>query len=208
MPEITVKDLPEDLRQLAVQTRDALTRGNHDMVIDLAGRILRPYPGCLPVRRLQREAQIKQSPGGASAVQRTKGVVTQLGALLRRKDAGEDRSAIAKADGVIAADPWSRKGWQQLAEATSEGGLPETAVFAWGNLVAMDPEDKTAGLGLVQAQLSLNRYPEALKSVEALLRHHPKDGAALALLRRASIDHTVEKGKWDSDTSFRDKLRE
>jgi len=207
MPETTVKDLPENLRQLAVQSRDALSRGNHGMVIDLAGRILSPYPGCLAIRRLQREAQLKQSPGGASAVQRTKGVVAQLGSLLRRKDTGEDSSAIAKADGVIAADPWSRKGWQQLAEATGEGGLPETAVFAWENLVAMVPADKTAGLGLVKAQLNLNRYPEALKSVESLLRHHPKDGAALALLRRASIDHTVEKGKWDSDASFRDKLR-
>lgn len=208
MPEIAVKDLPEELRLLAVQTRDALARGNHEMVIDLSGRVLRSFPGCLAVRRLQRESQIKRSPGGASAVQRTKGVVAQLGSLFRRKDSGESGSAIAEADGVILADPWSQKGWQQLAVAAGEAGFQETAIFAWENLVAIMPADKMASLGLVKAQLELNRYPEALKSVESLLRHHPKDGEALALLRRASIDQTVEKGKWDSDASFRDKLRE
>jgi tetratricopeptide (TPR) repeat protein len=86
--------------------------------------------------------------------------------------------------------------------------LRETAVFAWEALVKLAPEDRDAGLGLVRAWLDLDRYDEAFTAVEALLRRQPEDGEALALLRRASFDQTVAKGKWDSGGSFREKLRD
>ncbi|MDA7916683.1 tetratricopeptide repeat protein, partial [bacterium] len=123
-----------------------------------------------------------------------------------RKSAAQG-TALQQADTVLAADHWSREGWRKLAAAAAEADLQETAVFAWGAFMKMAPEDRDAGLGLVRALLEVERYAEAVTAVETLLQKHPKDGEALALLRRASIDHTVDKGKWDSDGSFRDKLR-
>ena len=107
---------------------------------------------------------------------------------------------------MLAVDPWSREGWLRLAAAAADANLLETAVFAWENLVSLASQDRNAGLELVRALLKLNRYADAVTAVEVILNHHSGDSEALSLLRRASIDHIVEKGKWDSDGSFRDKL--
>ena len=208
MSEIAVSALPEQFRQMAVKAREAQTRGNHELVIEFTASVLDEFPGCLAVRKLQHEARISRASVGRSAVQKAKGMFAGLRSRMGSRKSAAKGTALQQADAVVAADPWSREGWRQLATAASGADLRETAVFAWEVLVKMAPEDREAGLGLVRALLEIDRYAEAVTAVEALLQRHPKDGEALALLRRASIDHTVAKGKWDSDGSFRDKLRD
>lgn len=210
MTEIAVNELPERSRKLAVKAREAQARGNHDLVAEFATSILTEFPGCLAVRKMQNEARQAGGvdSGGPSAGQRAKGVLAGIRSRFSSAKSSGPDSALRQADTVLAADPWSRDGWQQLAVAATAADLGETAVFAWRNLVALAPENRVAGLGLVRALLEINRYAEAVTAVEALLQKHPKDGEAVALLRRASIDHTVAQGKWDSDGSFREKLRD
>ncbi|MBT5902642.1 MAG: hypothetical protein HOH58_11115 [Opitutaceae bacterium] len=208
MSEIAVNELPDRLRQLAVKARDAQARGSHDVVIEYAATILVDFPGCLAVRKLHHEAQRARGFDGPSVAQRAKGVFAGIRSRFGSRKSSESSAPLNQADTVIAADPWSQEGWRRLAVAAASADLRETAVFAWKNLVVLAPRDRVAGLGLVRALLEMDRYAEAVTAVEALLKRDPKDGEALALLRRASIDHTVEKGKWDSDGSFREKLRD
>lgn len=208
MSEIAVTALPERLRQVAVKAREAQARGNHEMVIAFTSTILAEFPACLAVRKLQHAARLAQGSGGPSAAQRAKGMLAGMRSRWGARKSAAKGTALQEADAVLAADPWNRDGWRKLASAASEAGLRETAVFAWEAFVKMAPEDRDAGRGLVRALLEIDRYADAVTAVEALLQRHPKDGEALALLRRASIDLTVAKGKWDSDGSFREKLRD
>lgn len=208
MPEIAVKDLPDELRQTAVQTREALKRGNAELAIALGSKVLAEQPGCLDVRRLWHEALVKQNPREPSAPARAWGAWARVSGLLGRKKSAPNAAGIAQADTVLRTDPWSKSGWRQLAQSAAASGLPETATFAWGQLAAIDPTDRRAGVSLVRAHLDRGEFSAALAAVENVLKHHPQDSEAQALLRRASIDQTVKKGNWDTSASFRDKLRD
>ena len=208
MSEIAVSALPEQFRRVAVRAREANTRGNHELVAELTSTILAEFPGCLAVRKLQYEALFAHGSDGRSVGQRAKGILAGIRLRLSYRKSAATGTSLQQADAMLAANPWSREGWRRLATVAAGAALRETAVFAWEALVKLAPEDRDAGLGLVRAWLDLDRYDEAFTAVEALLRRQPEDGEALALLRRASIDQTVAKGKWDSGGSFREKLRD
>ena len=63
MPEVPVSSLDPRHQRLVENARVALERGNHDYVLEVTSQVLKMQPGCLPVRRLQRVAQLRQSRG-------------------------------------------------------------------------------------------------------------------------------------------------
>src|SRR5205814_6466991 len=63
MPEVTVASLDPRHQKLIENARVALERGNLDYVFEVTSQVLKAQPGCLPVRRLLRVAQLRQSRG-------------------------------------------------------------------------------------------------------------------------------------------------
>ena len=51
-------------------------------------------------------------------------------------------------------------------------------------------------------------HKEAVRVAEDLLKLRPSDGDALALMRKASVAQTMDTGKWESQSSFRTKLKD
>jgi uncharacterized protein HemY len=65
MPEIPVSALDPKQQRQVENARIALERGDLDYVLEVCAQILKKSPGCLPVRRLQRAAQLQdQAVGG------------------------------------------------------------------------------------------------------------------------------------------------
>src|ERR1044071_6975417 len=63
MPEVSVASLDPRHQKLVENCRVALDRGNLDYVLEVTAQVLKAQPACLPVRKLQRVAQLRQSRG-------------------------------------------------------------------------------------------------------------------------------------------------
>jgi hypothetical protein len=63
MPEVSVASIDPRHQKLIENARVALDRGNLDYVLEVTAQVLKVQPGCLPVRRLQRVAQLRQQRG-------------------------------------------------------------------------------------------------------------------------------------------------
>ena len=59
MPEVAVTSLDPRQQKLIDNARIALDRGQLDYTLDACAQVLKSAPGCLPVRRLQRAAQLR-----------------------------------------------------------------------------------------------------------------------------------------------------
>ncbi len=205
MSEIPVSSLDPRAQKLVENAQIALQRGNHDYVIEVTSQVLKTAPGCLPVRRLQRVAQLRAAQSKNKLFSKAFGSVTQAGFLFGKKDPAKQ---LENAERMLTADPTSVAGLRMLAEAATASDLPETAAFAWECLKDQQPKDRETLLGLGEAYLLAGKGPEALATADSLLKLRPQDGDGLALMRKASVAMTMDKGKWEDQGSFRDKLRD
>ena len=207
MPEIPVSSLDPRVQKQIENSQIALQRGNLDYVLDVTTQVLKSAPGCLPVRRLQRVAQLRQLGGKNKLFAKAFGSVTQAGFLFGggKKDPAK---ALETAEKMLASDPTSVPALKLLAEAAAGLDMPDTVAFAWEAIHELNPSDREALLNFGEACLVAKRPKDALRAADELLKIRPQDGDALALMRKSAIAQTTEKGNWEDKGSFRDKLKD
>lgn len=206
MPEVPVSSLDPRIQKQIENSQIALQRGNLDYVLDVTSQVLKVAPGCLPVRRLQRVAQLRQLGSKNKLFAKAFGSVTQAGFLFGGKK--DPTKSLENAEKMLAADPTSVPALKLLAEAAQGLDMPETVAFAWEAVHELHPADREALLNFGEACLAAKRPKEALRAADELLKLKPQDGDALALMRKAAIAQTTDKGNWEEKGSFRDKLRD
>jgi tetratricopeptide (TPR) repeat protein len=206
MPEVSVAALDVRQQKLIENARTALDRGQLDYTLDACTQVLRAVPGCLPVRRLQRIAQLKAfREKGKFGVKAWGGFSTAPFFFAGRKDPAK---TLELAEDSLAKDPTSVPALKLLAEAAGALGLPETVAFALDAIRELEPTNRANLLALGEAWLAAGKPADALKIVDLMLAAKPADAEAQALMRKASIAQTVTKGNWDVKGTFRDKLRD
>jgi tetratricopeptide (TPR) repeat protein len=207
MPEISVSSLEPRVQKQLENAQIALQRGNLDYVLDVTSQVLKTAPACLPVRRLQRAAQLRQFASKNKLFSKAFGSVTQAGFLFGggKKDPAK---TLENAEKLLAADPTSVPALKLLAEAAAGLDLPDTVAFAWEAIRELQPADRETLLTLSEVYLTAKRPKDALRVADELLKLRPQDGDALALMRKAAIAQTTDKGNWEEKGSFRDKLRD
>jgi tetratricopeptide (TPR) repeat protein len=206
MPDVTVSSLDPRVQKQVENAQTALQRGNLDYVIEVAGQVLKAAPGCLPVRRLLRTAQLRHAQTKGKLGTKLFGSVTQASFMFGSSK--DPQKALENADKLLAADPNSLPALKLLAEASATLGFPETAAWAWQCAHELQPNDRNLLLSYGEASLVAKKPKDALRAADLILKLMPQDGDALALMRKASIAETAEKGKWDEQGSFRDKLKD
>jgi tetratricopeptide (TPR) repeat protein len=206
MPEIPVSSLDPRVQKQIENSQIALQRGNLDYVLDVTAQVLKVAPGCLPVRRLQRVAQLRQLGSKNKLFAKAFGSVTQAGFLFGGKK--DPAKSLENAEKMLASDPTSVPALKLLAEAAQGLDMPETVAFAWESIHELHPTDREALLNFGEACLLAKRPKEALRAADELLKLKPQDGDALALMRKAAIAQTTTAGNWEEKGSFRDKLRD
>ena len=209
MTEQTVASLEPRLQKLVESARVAFERGNPDYAIELARDVLAVAPGCLPVRKLLRAAQLKKGAGGGGFFAKAIGSVSTAPFLLSGNSAlGKDPAkALASAQKMLDADPNSSAGLRLLGQAADALGWPETAVFAYEALRANEPDDLMALVALGRAHLAAGRADSAVRCAEAVLARESINAPAQALLKDASVAQTMKSGRWDEGGDFRAKVR-
>lgn len=206
MLEISVSSLEPRLQKQVENAQIALQSGKLDYAIEVAAQVLKQVPGCLPVRRLQRAALLQQAQGRSRLLSKAFGSVTQASFLFSGKN--EPAQALEKAEKLLCIDPLNVSALKLMAEAAGELGLTATAAFAWEAVWELQPHDRETLLVLGGAWLAAGKPKDALRIADEILRQHPQDGAALALMREASVAETMESGGWGEAGSFREKLHD
>lgn len=208
MPEVPVASLDPRHQKLIDNARVALERGNLDYVLEVTAQVLRTAPGCLPVRRLQRVAQLRQARGkGGGFMAKMTGSLSTAPFMFAgaKKDPAK---LLESAEGLLAKDPNNVGALKLLAEAAGGLGLPETVAFALDAVRELEPENRANLLALGEAWLTAGKPTEALKIADDILRTKPTDADAQNLMRKASVAQTVTKHSWENQSSYRDKLRD
>lgn len=186
----------------------ALERGNLEYVLEVTEQVLRMQPGCLPVRKLQRVAQLRQHRGKSGGF---------LGKTLSGLSAAPFMFGSAKkdpaklmeaAEGLLTKDPTNVTALKMLADAAGGLNLPETVAFALDAVRELEPGNRNNLLALGEAWLAAGKPNDALQIADEILKAKPTDAEAQNLMRKASVAQTVTKHNWEQQTSYRDKLRD
>jgi tetratricopeptide (TPR) repeat protein len=207
MPEVPVASLDPRHQKLIENARIALERGNLEYVLEVTSQVLKAQPGCLPVRRLQRVAQLRQSRGKSSGFM-GKALSGFSSAPFMFGGKKEPAKQLETAETMLAKDPNNIAALKMLAEAAGGLSLPETVAFALDAIREIEPGNRANLLALGEAWLAAGKPVEALKAADELLKDKPTDADAQNLMRKASVAQTVTKHSWDQKTSYRDKMRD
>lgn len=207
MPEVAVASLDPRHQKLIENARIALERGNLDYVLEVTAQVLKTAPGCLPVRRLQRVAQLRSQRGKSGgfmgrALSGLSAAPFMLGGA--KKDPAK---MLEGAEGLLAKDPTSVPALKMLADAAGALGFTETVAFALDAIRELEPDNRANLLALGEAWMAAGKPNEALKIADEILARRPTDADGQNLMRKASVAQTVTKHSWESQ-SFRDKLRD
>lgn len=206
MQEVSLTTLDIRLQKQIENAQVALQRGNFDYVVEVTGQVLKHAPGCLPVRRLQRAALIKQHEGKNKIMAKAMGSITMAGFIFASKK--DPAKAMESAEKMLLSDPHNIAALKSFAESANALGLVETAAFAWECIRDLQPRDHDTLVHLAEAYIGAKMHKEAVRVADDLLKLRPQDGDALALMRKASVAQTMDKGNWESATSFRSKLKD
>lgn len=207
MPEIAVTSLDPRQQKLIDNARIALERGQLDYTLDACAQVLKTAPSCLPVRRLQRAAQLRDFKAKNKFMAKAMGGFSTA-PFMFGGGKKEPAKVLEMAEGMLAKDPTSVPALKLLAEAAGGLGLLETVAFALDAVREIEPDNRANLLALGDAWIAAGKPAEALKAADAILKTKPADADAQNLMRKASIAQTVTKGNWDGQGSFRDKLRD
>jgi tetratricopeptide (TPR) repeat protein len=206
MQEVPLVSLDVRLQKQVETAQVALQRANYDYVIEVTSQVLKHAPGCLPVRRLQHVALVKQLQTKNKLLSKAFGSVTMAGFMFANKK--DPQKTFENAEKMHVADPTNIPALKSLAESASALGMMETAAFAWECLRELNPRDHDTLAHLGEAYIGAKMHKEAVRIADELLKIRPQDGDALALMRKASVAQTMDKGNWESTSSFRNKLKD
>ncbi|MES2694634.1 MAG: tetratricopeptide repeat protein [Verrucomicrobiota bacterium] len=208
MPEVPVSSLDPRHQKLVENARIALERGNLDYVIEVTSQVLRMTPGCLPVRRLQRVAQLRQNRGkGGGFMGKAFGGLSAAPFMFGGGAKKDPAKHLESAETLLAKDPTNVSALKMLADAAAALELKETVAFALDAIRELEPGNRANLLALGEALLVAGKAVEAVAIADEILKTKPADAEAQDLMRKASIAQTVNKGNWEEKGSFRDKLR-
>ena len=94
--------------------------------------------------------------------------------------------------------------WGRLPNLEMHG----TAALAYESLYKLEPSNTEYVKSLMGAYIQLGRNDDAIRVGEAVYRKDPTDEEIQALIKKASVQQTMDKGRWEEDKSFRDKLKD
>ena len=206
--EVALTDLDTRIQKQVENARKAVDK-NPGYTVDILRNILARQPGCLDARKILRKAQRRASTG-----------TTKFGSLIAKVTslpfamAGESKikkdpaKALESAEEMITSNPDNVVGHKMLGAAATELGLKQTAAFAYEELYRMDKSNAESGKFLMGAYIEIGKTNEAISIGDAIYRANPSDDEVQGLIKQASVAQTLEKGKWEEDKSFREKLKD
>ncbi len=208
MEEIALKDLDPRLIKQIEDARKTLDRNPAHAASVLEGIVLR-NPGCLDARRVLRQAQNRAAGSKGKGLGKLFGSVTNLSLTMgsAKKIQKDPKGVLEAAEKALSANPANSAAHKLLAQAAEALGLRETAIFAYESIRKIEPANTENAKALMQAYIDNGQSDAAVKVGDATLRVNSSDEGVQQLIRKASVQQSINKGGWDEDKDFRSKLK-
>jgi len=209
MEETPLKDLDKRLQKQVENAKKALDK-NSAYAVDILANIVNRNPSCLEARQILRKAQQKAAGKKSKGMTRFMETVSKAPFMIGgdgriKKD---PEKVMQTAEGMLGSNPENSTAHELLGQAATELGLHETAAFAYEELLRLHPGNAEYSKALMRAYIQLDRTEEAVKVGDAAYRQHPEDDEIQGLIRQASVQQSIEHGKWDEEDDFRSKLKD
>lgn len=215
MAEITINELPAELRRMHTKAVEAAQRENTDYAIALFAQVLEKAPGFFEGRKQLRAAQFakagvvstgffkKMLSGAGSSPQ-----IAKAKMALNKNPA----EAMAVAEAVLGGDPNNLMAHRIIVDAAVALEMPQTQVFALETMARISPKDKAIVTEFVQAVSDTGANASAAEKVlNDLVKASGYDSDLLQLQKNLSAHKTMDEGGYraleDGSGSYRDILK-
>lgn len=209
MEEILLKELDPRLQKQVENARKAIDK-NPSYAVDILSNISARNPACLEVRKLLRQAQQSALKGKSKGLGGFLSKVTKIpfGIGNDSKVKKDPEKAMETAEQMLRADTRNVAAHRMLGMAAEAMELYSTAAFAYDSIREIEPKNSENIKALMSVYITTGENERAIRIGEAAYRANPADDEVQALIKKASVEQTMEKGRWEEDKSFRDKLKD
>ena len=207
MKEIPVKEL-ESRVQKYVSKANGLIKVEPFYAASILSNIVKANPYCVEARQMLRKAQIRMA--GATKSGGIAGFFAKIsfGRVNESAIQKNPEQALQTAEDQIDANFSNTTAHKTIALAAKELGLVETALLGYEYLFNLDQTNVANGKQLIREYLAAKKADKAIAVGDIILKNNPTDDEAQDLIKKASVQQTVEKGKWEEEKSFREKLKD
>lgn len=209
MEEIALKELDSRLHKQVETVRKALGK-NPSYSVDVMTNIVDRHPECLEARKILRKAQQRASSGKSNAL---KSLFSKVSCALSgigspEKIKKDPAAALSTAERLLNRNPLNIGAHKTIGIAAEALELYETSAFAYEEIHKIEPGNLENAKALMAAYMLIGKNEEAVRVGDQAYREHPADNEIQALIRKASVEQSIRKGKWEASESFRDKLKD
>lgn len=209
MEEIDLKNLDTRLQKQIENARKALDK-NPSYAVDILTNIVARNPGCLDARKILRQAQKRSGKGKSKGLGGLFSKVTKMPFSMGSdaKVKKDPQKAMETAEQALNGNPDNAAAHKMLGVAAEALELNGTAVFAYEAVRELEPNNTENVKALMNVYIKTGQCEAAIRVGDAAYRANPADDEIQALIKKASVEQTMEKGKWEEEKSFRDKLKD
>ena len=210
MVEVTEKDLPSNIKSLWLKSLSAVQMNNLDYAVNLLQAVLKDAPGFLEGRSILRKCEIQLTGGSGGKKKGMFGMsgggmsVMKLGSQAKKDPEG----TLPLIEKELEKDPLNDQLNDLLFDTTLKMGLVETAAFALETIRKHNPENVKLLHKLAEHYLSRELPTKAAEVYNDIIKQVPNDSAAIKGGKDASARASMQKQRWDENTSMRDLMRD
>ncbi len=208
MAEISENELPANVKALWLKALTSVQTNNTEYAVSLLQAVLKDAPGFLQGRKILRKCAIQMSGQG----QKKKGIFGMSGGgMTIMKIANQAKkdpdSALPLIEKELEKDPTNEQANELLFDVAVKLELPETAAFALETIRTYSPENTKSLHKLAEFYLSNNDPNKAVEVYNDIIKQTPNDSAAIKGAKDCSARASMQKSRWDENTSMRDLMR-
>jgi tetratricopeptide (TPR) repeat protein len=208
MPEITDKELPQNVKAYWLKALSAIEVKNHAYAVTLLQAVIKDNPGFLQGRELLRKCEGIVT-GGPKKKQKIFGMESggpgmKLQGAVKKDPAG----AVALIEKELEKDPFNDGLNDLLHECFLKMELFDSAAFALETLRKSHPDNTKNMHKLALYYLERQRADLAGDVYNDILKATPTDSIAVKGSKDCAAKHSMQRQKWDENSSVRDLMKD
>ena len=208
MAEITEIQLSQVTKSLWLKSLSAVQMNNMDYAISLLQAVLTDAPGFLEGRKILRKCEI-QLRGRDAKKKGLFGMSSGMGNMKLVSQAKKDPAAtLPLIEKELEKDPLNESINDLLFDVAYKLELLDTAAFALETVRKHSPENIKLLHKLAEHYLSREMPTKAAEVYNDIIKQVPNDSAAIKGAKDASARASMQKHRWDENTSMKDLMRD
>lgn len=211
MAEVALESAPRKAKEHFEKGMASFERGNLDYAMDMFLLALEVCPGLFKARKFLRAAAVtKARQQKSNAFTRAFGTLSGSGGLLKVQSLLKKKpeEALRESEDLLRKDPLNPTFINTATQAALAAGYPEVAILNLEIAREHAPKDPKTVEWLAELYTQVDRMHDARLAYEELVRLKPSDPAALKKLKDATALDTMQRGRWNEATSYRDVMKD